>query len=56
VAHLAWICRRRLLARFQVWNVVKGQQVLGQQYGAELEDMPRVPHVIAAEIFRQLTR
>jgi hypothetical protein len=31
-------------------------QVLGQQYVAESEDMQRVPHVIAEEIFRQLTR
>ena len=46
----------RLLVRFQLWNVVKGEQVLGQQYLAESEDMQRVPHVIAEEIFKQLTR
>jgi TolB protein len=47
---------QRLLVRFQLWNVVKGEQVLGQQYVAQSEDMQRVPHVIADEIFKQLTR
>jgi hypothetical protein len=36
--------------------VVKGEQVLGQQYVAESEDMQRFPHVIAEEILKQLTR
>jgi TolB protein len=43
------------LVRFQLWNVVKGEQVLGQQYVVESDDMPRVPHVIAAEIIKRLT-
>jgi TolB protein len=47
---------QRLLVRFQLWNVVEGKQVLGQQYVAESEDMQRVPHLIAEEIFKQLTR
>jgi TolB protein len=47
---------QRLLVRFQLWNVVEGKQVLGRQYVAESEDMQRVPHVIAEEIFKQLTR
>jgi len=46
---------RRLLVRFQLWNVVKGQQLLGQQYVVGLDDMQGVPHVIAEEIFKQLT-
>lgn len=46
----------RLLVRFQLWNVVEGKQVLGQQYGAQSEDMERVPHLIAEEIFKQLIR
>lgn len=46
----------RLLVRFQLWNVVKGEQVLGQQYVAGSEDVQRVPHVIAEEISKQLTR
>ena len=44
-----------LLVRFQLWNVVKGEQVLGQQYVVGSEDMQRVPHVIAEEISKQLT-
>jgi TolB protein len=47
---------QRLLVRFQLWNVVEGKQVLGQQYVAQPDDLPRVPHVIAEEIFKQLTR
>jgi TolB protein len=46
----------RLLVRFQLWNVVEGKQVLGQQYVAQSEDLPRVPHVIAEEIFKRLIR
>jgi TolB protein len=45
----------RLLVKFQLWNVVKGKQVLGQQYVVGSEDTQRVPHVIAGEIFKQLT-
>ena len=45
----------RLLVEFHLWNVVKGKQVLGQQYVAGSEDMQRVPHVIAEEILKQLT-
>jgi TolB protein len=44
-----------LLVRFQLWNVVKGQQLLGQQYVVGSDDMQGVPHVIAGEIFKQLT-
>jgi TolB protein len=47
---------QRLLVRFQLWNVVEGKQVLGQQYVVGSEDMQRVPHVMADEIFKQLTR
>ena len=45
----------RLLVRFELWNVVKGQHVLGQQYVVGSDDMQRVPHVIADEIFKKLT-
>ena len=45
----------RLLVEFRLWNVVNGKQVLGQQYVVGSEDMPRVPHVIAEQIFKQLT-
>jgi TolB protein len=44
-----------LLVQFQLWDVVNGRQVLGQQYVVGSEDMQRVPHVIADEIFKQLT-
>jgi TolB protein len=47
---------QRLLVRFQLWNVVEGKQVLGQQYVVGSEDPQRVSHVIAEEIFKQLTR
>jgi Tol biopolymer transport system component len=46
---------QRLMARFQLWNVVNGQQVLRQQYVVGSDNMQRVPHVIAAEIFKKLT-
>jgi TolB protein len=45
----------RLLVRFQLWNVAKGQQFLGQQYVLGPEDMQRVPHVIAEQIFKKLS-
>jgi TolB protein len=45
----------RSLVRFQLWNVAKGQQLLGQQYVVGSEDMQRVPHAIADELFKQLT-
>jgi Tol biopolymer transport system component len=44
---------QRLLVRFQLWNVVEGKQVLGQQYVVGSEDPQRVPHVIAEQIFKQ---
>jgi Tol biopolymer transport system component len=47
---------QRLLVRFQLWNVAEGKQVLGQQYVVGSEDPQRVPHVIAEEIVKQLTR
>jgi TolB protein len=46
---------QRLLVRFQLWNVVEGKHVLGQQYVVGSEDPQRVPHVIAEQIFKQLT-
>jgi TolB protein len=45
----------RILAEFRLWDVVKGQQALGEQYIVGSENMQRVPHVIAAEIFKKLT-
>jgi len=46
----------RLLVEFRLWNVVKGKQDLGQQYVVASEDLQRVPHLIAEEILKQLTR
>jgi TolB protein len=47
---------QRLLVRFQLWNVVKGQQFLGQQYVLRSEDdMQRIPHLMAEQIFKKLT-
>jgi Tol biopolymer transport system component len=45
-----------LLVQFQLWDVVNGRQVLGQQYVVGSEDMQRVSHVIAEEILKRLTR
>ena len=45
----------RLLVRFQLWNVVEGKQILGQQYVVGSEDPQRVPNVIAEEIVKRLT-
>jgi TolB protein len=44
-----------LLVRFQLWNVAKGQQFLGQQYVLGPEGTQRVPHVIAEQIFKKLS-
>ena len=47
---------QRLLVRFQLWDVVNGHQFLGQQYVLRSEDdMQRVPHVMAEQIFKKLT-
>jgi TolB protein len=45
-----------LLADFRLWDVVKGKQVLGQQYvlGSD-HDVQRVPHVIAEQILWKLS-
>jgi TolB protein len=45
----------RLLVEFRLWNVVKGENVLGQMYVVGSEDLQRVPHLIAEEIFKRLT-
>jgi TolB protein len=46
---------RRLLVRFQLWNVANGRQFLGQQYVLGPEETQRVPHVIAEQIFKKLS-
>jgi TolB protein len=45
----------RSLVGFQLWNVAKGQQFLGQQYALGLENMQRIPHVIAEQIFEKVS-
>jgi Tol biopolymer transport system component len=47
---------RLLLVEFRLWNVVKGKPDLGQQYVVGSEGLQRVPHLIAEEILKQLTR
>ncbi len=46
---------QRIKVQFFLWNVMKGEQVLGQQYWLKLDDWDRVPHLIADAIFERLT-
>jgi TolB protein len=46
---------RRLKVEFRLWNVIKGQQVLGQQYFLQPEQWRNVPQIIAEEILKRLS-
>ena len=39
----------------RLWNVVKGTAGLGWRYIGISADLQRVPHLVAAEIIKQLT-
>ena len=45
----------RLKAQFRLWDVVQGQQVIGQQYFSDPGNSRRVAHIIADAIFKALT-
>ncbi len=45
---------RRLKVEFRLWNVITGQQVLGQQYFLQPEQWRNVPQIIAEEILKRL--
>jgi len=47
--------KRRPLVEIRLWNVVKGTHVLGTQYIGRSADLQRIPHLVAAEIVKQLT-
>jgi Tol biopolymer transport system component len=45
---------QRFKIEFRLWDVVKGQQVLGQQYFFGLEEADHVTHIIAEAILKRL--
>ena len=45
----------RALVDIRLWNVVKGTAGLGWRYIGISADLQRVPHLVAAEIIKQLT-
>ena len=46
---------RRLKVEFRLWNVITGQQVLGQQYFLQPEQWRNVPQIIAEAILKRLS-
>jgi TolB protein len=46
---------RRLKVEFRLWSVIRGQQLLGQQYFLQPEEWRNLSHVIAEEILKQLS-
>ena len=46
---------RRLKVEFRLWNVITGQQVLGQQYFLKPEQWRNVPQIIAEAILKRLS-
>ena len=46
---------RRLKVEFRLWNVITGQQVLGQQYFLKPEQWRSVPQIIAEAILKRLS-
>jgi Tol biopolymer transport system component len=47
--------KRRPLVEIRLWNVVKGTPGHGWQYTGSSADLQRIPHLVAAEIVKQLT-
>jgi TolB protein len=45
----------RLKTEFRLWDVTNGQQVAGQQYSTDANNMRRVAHIIADAIFARVT-
>jgi TolB protein len=44
----------RLKVEFRLWNVIRGTQLLGQQYFLQPEQWRNVSHVIAEAILKRL--
>jgi TolB protein len=53
--HVTPAANQRIKVEFRLWNVIKGEQVLGQQYFLRPEDWRRVSHVIAEVILKRLS-
>jgi Tol biopolymer transport system component len=47
--------KSRALVDIRLWNVVKGTAGLWERYIVNSADLQRVPHLVAAEIVKQLT-
>jgi Tol biopolymer transport system component len=47
--------KRRPRVEIRLWNVVKGSHGHGWQYTGSSADLRRIPHLVAAEIVKQLT-
>ncbi|WP_375459997.1 Tol-Pal system beta propeller repeat protein TolB [uncultured Enterovirga sp.] len=45
----------RLKAEFRLWDVVAGQQVIGQQYGTGEKSVRRLGHIIADAVYSKIT-
>jgi TolB protein len=45
----------RVKVEFRLWEVVAGQSLYAAQYFVAKDEWHRVPHIIAASIFKQLT-
>jgi TolB protein len=45
----------RLEARFRLWDVATGQQLIGQQYFTSPENWRRIAHIISDQVYTRLT-
>ena len=45
----------RLRAEFRLWDVVAGQQVIGQQYGTDAASFRRIAHIISDAVYSKIT-
>ena len=45
----------RLRAEFRLWDVLAGQQVIGQQYGTDAANSRRLGHIISDAVFSKIT-
>jgi TolB protein len=53
--HVTPAANQRIKVEFRLWNVTKGEHVLGQQYFLSPEDWRRVSHVITEAILKRLS-
>ncbi|TDR89805.1 Tol-Pal system beta propeller repeat protein TolB [Enterovirga rhinocerotis] len=45
----------RLRAEFRLWDLMAGQQIVGQQYGTDANSWRRVAHIISDAVFSKIT-